>query len=94
LTARFEKSLIVVGQYKSLERRLVGSSRNRAERDPGRKMDPTVEPDPDNAGGGKKAMHTTPSTEGVFLFRPHIFNRIPDCKKNPGRRLTCGTPGP
>jgi len=31
-------------------------------------MDPTVEPDPDNAGGGKKAMHTTPSAEGVFYF--------------------------
>jgi hypothetical protein len=33
-------------------------------------MDPTVEPDPDNAGGGIKAMHTTPSAEGVFYSFP------------------------
>ena len=30
-------------------------------------MDPTVEPDPDNAGGGKKAIYTTPSA-GAFFY--------------------------
>jgi hypothetical protein len=39
-------------------------------------MDPTVEPDPDNAGGGKKAVSTTPSAEGVFYFRPPDHSRI------------------
>jgi hypothetical protein len=30
-------------------------------------MDPTVEPDPDNTGGGKKAVSTSPSAEGIFI---------------------------
>jgi hypothetical protein len=30
-------------------------------------MDPTVEPDPDNTGGGKKALSTSPSAEGIFI---------------------------
>jgi hypothetical protein len=29
-------------------------------------MDPTAEPDPDNAGGGNEAMVTLPSAEGFF----------------------------
>jgi hypothetical protein len=29
-------------------------------------LDPTAEPDPDNAGGGKQAVAAQPSAEGFF----------------------------
>jgi len=40
-------------------------------------MDPTVEPDPDNAGGGKKTLQTTPSAEGVFFKSFPFSNPAP-----------------
>jgi thiamine transport system substrate-binding protein len=47
-------------------------------------MDPTVEPDPDNAGGGKKTMQTTPSAEGVFFTSSPISPiRLPSIQTKP-----------